>query len=173
MPVSPGANLLRLRYRGMLFSARRWSPRMRSAPALRLGAVHEPRLAPTRAQARRRAPPRLPLLTIAVEPEAPLSTKPLTCVAETRACPSCCSPHGARPAPCASVTHHSTAARCTAATLATGCSYTDAIEHATPGVLANCTGHVVPGARPCALGTFSYLVTSTSYFCLSYPNRLL
>ena len=38
---------------------------------------------------------------------------------------------------------------------------------------ADCTGHVVPGARPCALGTFSYLVTSTSYFCLSYPNRLL
>ena len=38
---------------------------------------------------------------------------------------------------------------------------------------ADCTGHVVPGARPCALGTFSYLVTSTSYFRLSYPNRLL
>ena len=38
---------------------------------------------------------------------------------------------------------------------------------------ADCTGHVVPGARPCALGTFSYLVSSTSYFRLSYPNRLL
>ena len=38
---------------------------------------------------------------------------------------------------------------------------------------ADCTGHVVPGARPCALGTFSYLVTSRSYFCLSYPNRFL
>ena len=25
-----------------------------------------------------------------------------------------------------------------------------------------CTGHVVPGARRCALGTFSYLVTSRS-----------
>ena len=37
----------------------------------------------------------------------------------------------------------------------------------------DCTGHVVPGARRCALGTFSYLVTSTSYFCLSYPNRFL
>ena len=37
----------------------------------------------------------------------------------------------------------------------------------------SCPGHVVPGARPCALGTFSYLVTSTSYFRLSYPNRLL
>ena len=36
---------------------------------------------------------------------------------------------------------------------------------------ADCTGHVVPGARRCALGTFSYLVTSTSYFCLSYPSR--
>ena len=40
-------------------------------------------------------------------------------------------------------------------------------------VRADCTGHVVPGARPCALGTFSYLVTSRSYFCLSYPNRFL
>ena len=40
-------------------------------------------------------------------------------------------------------------------------------------VRADCTGHVVPGARPCALGTFSYLVSSTSYFRLSYPNRLL
>ena len=38
---------------------------------------------------------------------------------------------------------------------------------------ADCTGHVVPGARPCALGTLSYLVSSTSYFRLSYPNRLL
>ena len=38
---------------------------------------------------------------------------------------------------------------------------------------ADCTGHVVPGARPCALGTFSYLVSSTSYFRLSYPNRFL
>ena len=38
---------------------------------------------------------------------------------------------------------------------------------------ADCMGHVVPGARPCALYTFSYLVTSRSYFCLSYPNRFL
>ena len=47
--------------------------------------------------------------------------------------PSCC-PHGARPAPHASVTHHS-AARCTAATLATIRSYFDAIEPAMPGAL--------------------------------------
>ena len=39
--------------------------------------------------------------------------------------------------------------------------------------IARGTGHVVPGARPCALGTFSYLVSSRSYFRLSYPNRLL
>ena len=31
-------------------------------------------------------------------------------------------------------------------------------------VSGDCTGHVVPGARRCALGTFSYLVTSASYF---------
>ena len=47
--------------------------------------------------------------------------------------PSCC-PHGARPAPHASVTHHS-AARCTAATLATIRSYFDAIEPAMPDAL--------------------------------------
>ena len=46
--------------------------------------------------------------------------------------PSCC-PHGARPAPHASV-HHS-AARCIAATLATIRSYLDAIEPAMPGAL--------------------------------------
>ena len=42
--------------------------------------------APTRARARRRAPPRPPLLIIAAEPEAPLSSRPLIRVVETRAC---------------------------------------------------------------------------------------
>ena len=55
----------------------------------------------------------------------------------------------------------------------TGIRHDSNIKLVNESPAADCTGHVVPGARPCALGTFSYLVSSTSYFRLSYPNRLL
>ena len=58
--------------------------------------------------------------------------------------PSCC-PHGARPAPHACLTHHSTA-RCTAAIVAAVRSYFDAIEPAMPDALPS-----QPSPRRCAV----------------------